>query len=220
MTKTCTSNNETPSGHTDTLKWLWDPLQITVLFLQWATDVWVFQPNNILADCQHTWGYPLRIMVLYQCKRGKVFGNVDGGNWNGGKWARANVADLSAYVVHCGEWLAVIYDQNWWLAKAVAVERSSSRCGSRIFPPSLAQHKILSKRRWKGCVLHTIWPYSGQTCGTIITRSCKQDEGDIQPVCWSYGLHWGETYTIYFFIKLNELWSHVKQSTHRSSYEL
>lgn len=32
------------------------------------------------------------------------------------------VMDLSADVVHCGDWLVVIYDHNWWLAKAVNVD--------------------------------------------------------------------------------------------------
>jgi len=32
------------------------------------------------------------------------------------------VTDLSADVVHCRNWLAVLYDQNWWLAKAVTVD--------------------------------------------------------------------------------------------------
>lgn len=25
-------------------------------------------------------------------------------------------------MIHCGDWLAVIYDKNWWLAKAVIVD--------------------------------------------------------------------------------------------------
>ena len=58
------------------------------------------------------------------------------------------VTDLSADVVHCGDWLAVIYDKNWWLAKAVT-GRSSSRCESGVFPSPWTQHTILSKRRWK-----------------------------------------------------------------------
>lgn len=30
--------------------------------------------------------------------------------------------DLSAGAINCRDWLAVIYDQNWWLAKAVIVD--------------------------------------------------------------------------------------------------
>lgn len=43
--------------------------------------------------------------------------------------------DLSADVVHCGDWLAVIYDQNWWLAKAVTVDPHHQDVEVEFFHP-------------------------------------------------------------------------------------
>ncbi|KAI4809307.1 hypothetical protein KUCAC02_018207, partial [Chaenocephalus aceratus] len=43
--------------------------------------------------------------------------------------------DLSADVVHCGDWLAVISDQNWWLAKAVTVDALHQDVKVEFFHP-------------------------------------------------------------------------------------
>ena len=45
------------------------------------------------------------------------------------------VTDLSADVVHCGDWHAVIYDQNWWLAKAVTVDPHHQDVEVEFFHP-------------------------------------------------------------------------------------
>ncbi|KAI4816693.1 hypothetical protein KUCAC02_009009 [Chaenocephalus aceratus] len=45
------------------------------------------------------------------------------------------MTDLSADVVHCGDWLAVIYDQNWWLAKAVTVDAPHQDVKVEFFHP-------------------------------------------------------------------------------------
>lgn len=78
-TKTCTSVEENPSGHTLRKQ---HPLHIIVMFLQWATDVPVFQPNNISVDWKHTcqgtgWG---EWWPYHNGKEQRVFGNADGVN--------------------------------------------------------------------------------------------------------------------------------------------
>ena len=45
------------------------------------------------------------------------------------------VTDLSADAVHSGDWLAVIYDQNWWLAKAVTVDAHHQDVEVEFFHP-------------------------------------------------------------------------------------
>lgn len=43
--------------------------------------------------------------------------------------------DISAGVINCGDWLAVIYDQNWWLAKAVTVDAHHQDVQVEFFHP-------------------------------------------------------------------------------------
>ncbi|XP_072099484.1 uncharacterized protein [Mobula birostris] len=43
--------------------------------------------------------------------------------------------DMSAGVINCGDWLAVIYDQNWWLAKAVTVDAHHQDVQVEFFHP-------------------------------------------------------------------------------------
>ncbi|KAI4788917.1 hypothetical protein KUCAC02_002002 [Chaenocephalus aceratus] len=45
------------------------------------------------------------------------------------------MTDLSADVVHCGDWLAVIYDKNWWIAKAVTVDAPHQDVKVEFFHP-------------------------------------------------------------------------------------
>ena len=43
--------------------------------------------------------------------------------------------DISAGVINCGDWLAVIYDQHWWLAKAVTVDAHNQDFQVELFHP-------------------------------------------------------------------------------------
>lgn len=90
------------------------------------------------------------------------------------------VTDLSADVLHCGDWLAVIYDQNWWLANAVSVDTHHQDV-KVFFHPHGPNTQFYPKGG--GYVLHTIQSHSCKTCGTVITSLCKQGKGDIQSVC-------------------------------------
>lgn len=45
------------------------------------------------------------------------------------------IADLSADTVQCGDWLAVIYDNNWWLGKAVMVDAQHEDVQVEFFHP-------------------------------------------------------------------------------------
>ncbi|CAG6016108.1 unnamed protein product [Menidia menidia] len=62
------------------------------------------------------------------------------------------VTDLSDDVVHCGDWFAVIYDHNWWLAKAVTVDAVELE----FFHPHGPNTRFYPKGGGKGYVLHTI----------------------------------------------------------------
>ena len=59
------------------------------------------------------------------------------------------VTDLSADVVHCGDWLAVIYDQNWWLTKAVTVDAHHQDVVVEFFHPPGPIKRFYPKRGGK-----------------------------------------------------------------------
>ncbi len=57
--------------------------------------------------------------------------------------------------INCGDWLAVIYDKNWWLAKVITMDTHHQDVKVEFFHPH-GPSTVSSKMRSKGCVIHSI----------------------------------------------------------------
>ena len=55
--------------------------------------------------------------------------------------------DISAGVINCDDWLAVIYDQHWWLAKAVTVDAHNQDFQVEFFHPHMPNTRLHPKQK-------------------------------------------------------------------------
>ena len=63
------------------------------------------------------------------------------------------VTDVSASAINSGDWLAVIYDQNWWLAKAIAVDGHHQDVQVEFFHPHGPSTRFHPKSKKDQCFI-------------------------------------------------------------------
>ena len=61
--------------------------------------------------------------------------------------------DISAGVINCDDWLAVIYDQHWWLAKAVTVDAHNQDVQVEFFHPHMPNTRLHPKPKKDLCFI-------------------------------------------------------------------
>lgn len=91
--------------------------------------------------------------------------------------------DISTGIINCGDWLAVIYDQNWWLAKAVTLDAHHQDVNVEFFYPHGPNVRFHPKPGGKDMCFIPIEDILVKLMDPSSPGRNKQDKGDLPPVC-------------------------------------